>query len=468
MHDVVSGAPHVPTPETAAGVESREGGLQRGLSQRQLTMIGIGGAIGTGLFMGSGLAVGYAGPGVLLSYIIAAAIALVVMYSLSEMAVAHPTAGSFGTYAEQYVSPLAGFVVRYTYWATMVILIGSEAVAIGHYMEYWIPGLPIWVSTAAFGAGILWVNTRAIGNFGSVEYWLSAIKVTAIIAFILFGLASILGLGVPAKGIDNYFVAGGPLPFGFGGVWMAVLIAIFSFFGIEMIAVASGEAEDPQKSVPHAMKTMLIRLVLFYILAIGIIVAIVPWTESGAKLVTQSPFVKVFAGFGFPAAAHVMNFVVLSAALSAMNSSLYMASRMVFSLARAGHVPAGLGVLSARGVPVRATVLSSVGVVIAAGIALFSPRAFQYLVGISLFGGLFTWIAILVTHLRFRKASPDAARAVRAPLYPVLQLAGLALLFAILVTMALDSEFWSTAVMVGVPWLLLCCAVYAIRRAGRA
>lgn len=469
MRDIVgdgSGPEHSSDPDEAAHASpaNREGGLQRGLTQRQLTMIGIGGAIGTGLFMGSGLAVGYAGPGVLLSYIIAALVALIVMYSLAEMAVANPTAGSFGTYAEQYVSPLAGFVVRYTYWATMVILIGSEAVAIGHYMEFWFPGLPVWVSTAAFGLGILWVNTRAVGNFGSVEYWLSAIKVSAIVAFILFGLASVFGVGVEAKGFSNYFVSGGPLPFGFGGVWMAVLIAIFSFLGIEMIAVASGEAEDPQKSVPHAMKTMLVRLVLFYVLAIGIIVAIVPWTESGAEEVTQSPFVKVFSGFGFAGAAHVMNFVVLSAALSAMNSALYMASRMVFSLARAGHVPSALGVLSKRGVPMRATVISSVGVFIAATIAMFSPRAFQYLVGISLFGGLFTWFSILVTHLRFRKLAPDSKRAVRAPLFPYLQIAGLGVLLAIFVTMALDADIWRTAVMVGIPWLLVVALLYRIRR----
>ena len=375
-----------------------------------------------------------------------------------------PTAGSFGAYAEQYLSPLAGYVVRISYWAQMVILIGSEAVAIGHYMEFWIPGLPIWVSTLVFGFALLFINTRAVGDFGTVEYWLSSIKVAAIIAFILFGLASIIGLGVPATGFGNYLVADGPLPFGLAGVWMAVIIALFSFFGMEMIAVAAGEAEDPQRSVPNAMRTMLLRLVLFYILAIGIIVAIVPWTESGATVVEQSPFVKVFAGFGFPAAAHVMNFVVLCAALSAMNSSLYMASRMIFSLSRANHVPAALGVVSANGVPVRATVLSSAGVFIAAAVAMFSPRAFQYLVGISLFGGLFTWIMILLTHLRFRKLAPDPARAVRAPCFPALQILGVGVLVAILVTMALDTEFWNIAALVGVPWLVFASLTYWVRR----
>lgn len=442
----------------------REAGLTRGLSQRQLTMIGIGGAIGTGLFMGSGIAIGYAGPGVLISYLIAALIALTVMFSLSEMAVAHPTSGSFGAYAEQYVSPLAGYVVRVSYWAQMVILIGSEAVAVAHYMAFWAPDLPVWFSTCAFGLAVLFVNTRAVNNFGTVEYWLSAIKVAAILAFILFGAAYIFGLGVPATGFGNYLVDGGPFPFGLAGVWMAVIIALFSFFGIEMIAVAAGEAEDPQTSVPRAMRTMLVRLVLFYILSIGIVVAIVPWTESGAKLVEQSPFVKVFAGFGIPAAAHLMNFVVLCAALSAMNSSLYMASRMMFSLSRAGHAPAALGLVNAKGVPVRATVLSSVGVFIAAAVAVGSPKAFQYLVGISLFGGLFTWIMILVTHLRFRAVAPDEARAVRAPLFPYLQIASLLALAAILVTMAFDTEFWNIAIIVGVPWLVLVSLMFWLRR----
>ena len=446
----------------AASAQSREAGLHRGLSQRQLTMIGIGGAIGTGLFMGSGLAVGYAGPGVLLSYAIAAAIALAVMFSLAEMVVANPTAGSFGTFAELYISPLAGWVVRWTYWAQMVILIGSEAVAVGHYVAYWSPAMPVWASTLIAGLGILFVNTRAVGNFGTVEYWLSAIKISAILAFILFGMAMIFGIGVPATGFGNYRVAGGPLPFGLGGVWMAVLIAIFSFFGIEMVAVAAGEAENPRRAVPHAMRTLLARLVLFYVLSIGIIVAIVPWTQSGAQVVDQSPFVKVFASFGFGAAAGVMNFVVLCAALSAMNSSLYMASRMLFSLSRAGHAPAALGRLNAASVPARATIASSLGVFLAAGVAMFSPRAFEYLIGISLFGGLFTWATVLVTHLRFRRRAEARDTAFRAPLFPLPQIGALAAILAIMLTMAADKDVWRTSVMVGVPWLIVVTIAYYI------
>jgi amino acid transporter, AAT family len=450
-------------PISAAAAQQRERGLRRSLSQRQLTMIGIGGAIGTGLFMGSGLAVGYAGPGVLLSYAIAALIALIVMYSLSEMAVADPVVGSFGSYAEIYISPLAGFTVRSTYWATMVILIGSEAIAIGHYMEYWAPHLPVWVSTGLAGMAILCINTRAVDNFGTAEYWLSAIKVTAILVFIVFGLARIFGIFVPATGFGNYVVDGGPLPFGFRGVWMGVIVALFSFLGIEMIAVAGGEAENPQASVPQAMRSMLVRLLLFYILAIGIIVAIVPWKQSGGDLVQQGPFVKLFTTFGLPAAASIMNVVVLTAALSAMNSALYMASRMVFSLARSGEAPASLGVLNARGVPARATLVSSIGTLLAAVVALISPNAFQYLVGIALFGGIYTWIMVLVTHIKYRRAVGIPSGALHAPFFPYLQIAGLLLLAGVLVAMAMDASVWRFSVIGGLPWIVAMTILYGIR-----
>ena len=241
----------------------RERGLTRSLTSRQLTMIGIGGAIGTGLFMGSGIAIAYAGPGVLVSYVISGFIALAVMYSLSEMAVAHPTPGSFGTYAEIYLNPWAGFLVRYSYWACQVVAIGGEAIAIGTYMTFWVPALPVWMSALAAGLLIFAINSRSVANFGTVEYWLSTIKVSAICAFILFGLANIFGVGAPATGVTNYLADGGPFPHGFGGVWMAVIMGVFSFTGIEIIAVTAGEAEKPDQSVPRAMKTMLLRLALF-------------------------------------------------------------------------------------------------------------------------------------------------------------------------------------------------------------
>src|SRR5687767_12870312 len=348
-------------------------------------MIGIGGAIGTGLFMGSGIAIAYAGPGVLVSYAIAGFIALAVMYSLSEMAVAHPIPGSFGAYAELYLNPWAGFLVRYSYWSCQVVAIGGEAVAIGHYFNFWFPGFPVWATALLAGLSIFAINSRSVGSFGSVEYWLSTIKVTAIVAFILFGIASIFGIGTPAVGFDNYTADGGPFPHGFGGVWMAVIMAVFSFTGVEVIAVTSGEAQKPHESVPRAMKTMLLRLALFYFLALGVILAITPWSQSGATIVTESPFVKVFAGFGLGYVATVMNFVIMSAALSSMNTNLYLCTRMIFSLARSGDAPARLGVVNARGIPLRAAALSTAGVFIAAMTAYASSKAYNYLFGIALF-----------------------------------------------------------------------------------
>ena len=448
-------------------VLAREQGLTRSLTSRQLTMIGIGGAIGTGLFMGSGIAIAYAGPGVLVSYVIAGFIALAVMYSLSEMAVAHPTPGSFGTYAEIYLNPWAGFLVRYSYWACQVVAIGGEAIAIGTYMTFWLPALPVWMSALGAGLLIFAINSRSVANFGTVEYWLSTIKVSAICAFILFGLANIFGVGAPATGLTNYLADGGPFPHGFGGVWMAVIMGVFSFTGIEIIAVTAGEAEKPDQSVPRAMKTMLLRLALFYFLALSIILAVVPWTLSGATIVTESPFVKVFTNFGLGYAATVMNFVILSAALSSMNTNLYLCTRMIFSLSRSGHAPAALGKVNARGTPLRAAVLSACGVLIAAMTAYASRKAYNYLFGIALFGAILTWLIILATHLQFRRkysAEKLAQLSSRAPFSPYLQWLALLLLVAILITMGLDTEFWNIAIIVGVPWVVIVSLAYFVTR----
>lgn len=453
--------------EPSVDLIARESGLKRSLSSRQLTMIGIGGALGTGLFMGSGIAISYAGPGVLISYLIAAFIALTVMYSLSEMAVAHPTAGSFGTYADLYVSPWIGFLVRYTYWACQVVAIGGEAVAIGHYLAYWFPSLPVWVSAVTAGGAIFYVNSRSVANFGTAEYWLSFIKVTAVVAFILFGLAAIFGVGRPATGFSNYLIAGGPFPHGFSGIWMAVIMAVFSFVSIEVIAVTSGEAENPRESVPRAMRSMLLRLLLFYFLALGVVLAVTPWNHAGAAVVTESPFVKVFASFGLTGAATLMNFVIISAAFSGMNTNLYLCSRMLFSLSRANDAPKFLGAVSRRGTPFHAALVSTIGVLAMAMTAYFSGKAYNYLFGIALFGAILTWIIILITHLFFRRQYPAeklAALPVRAPFAPVLQFIGLGLLIAVLITMGLDTEFWNIAIIVGVPWVALVSLGYVSKR----
>lgn len=449
----------------------RESGLSKGLTRAQITMIGLGGAIGTGLFMGSGIAIGYAGPAVVISYAIAALIAVIMVLSLSEMAVVHPAAGSFGVYAETYLNPWAGFVVRYTYWFAQVIAVGGEAVAAGTYMTYWFPGVPVWIWSIGFAAIILFVNSRSVKNFGTFEYWFALIKVVAIVGFIILGGAAIFGVAQPAVGFHNLAgLPGGFMPHGLHGVWMGVIMGIFSFTGIELIAVTAAETADPKSTIPAALRSMALRLGLFYLLALTIVVTFVPWMETGAKVVAQSPFVRVFAHTGVPYAAGLMNFVVLSAALSSMNANTYLAGRMLFSLSRGDYAPRLLGRLSPAGAPTAAILVSGSAILMAAAISRFTPLAYNYLFGVALFGAIFVWIVILLSHLGFRRRHKAQDLPVRTPFFPAPQIVGLILLAAILVTMGLDTEFWNISWIVGVPWLALLSIVYFAwkrRRGGR-
>jgi AAT family amino acid transporter len=452
--------------ETA--IIDREAGLSKALTRAQITMIGLGGAIGTGLFMGSGIAISYAGPAVLISYVIAAFIAVIMVLSLSEMAVMHPAAGSFGIYAETYLNPWAGFAVRYTYWFAQVIAVGGEAVAAGTYMTYWQPGVPVWIWSLAFAAILLFVNSRSVKNFGTFEYWFAFIKVTAIVAFIILGGAAILGVGQKAVGFHNLTdLPGGFMPHGVHGVWMGVIMAIFSFIGIELIAVTAAEAEDPKAAIPAALRSMAFRLGLFYLLALTIVVSFVPWMETGAKVVAQSPFVRVFAHTGVPFAASLMNFVVLTAALSSMNTDIYLGARMIFSLSRGDYAPRAFGRLSAAGAPIPAIVFTGVFILGATAVSMFTPLAYNYLFGVALFGAIFVWMVILVSHFAFRRRHRGEALPVKTPFFPVPQIVGLALLGAILVTMGLSADF-RVSWIIGVPWLALLSAAYFLWRRPRA
>src|SRR5579863_9694429 len=454
---------------SADELSERESALRRSLSKAQIVMIGLGGAIGTGLFMGSGLAVGYAGPAVILSYVIAGFVALVMVFSLSEMAVVHPTAGSFGTYAETYLNPWAGFVVRYTYWIAQAIAVGGEAVAAGLYMQYWFPNVPVWMWALGFCLVLLYFNSRSVGNFGTLESWLALIKVVAIILFIILGLAATVGFGRPAVGLHNLTgLPGGFLPKGISGLWMAVTVGIFSFYGIEVIAVTAGETKNPEVAIPAALRTMLLRLFLFYVLAISVIVTIIPWTETGVKVVARSPFVTVFQHSGIRHAAGIMNFVVVSAALSSMNTDIYLCSRMLFSLSRGGFAPAFLGRLGKNGTPITAILISGACILAAAALSKLTPRAYNILFGIALFDAMIVWIIILLSHFSFRRRHQLADLPVRTRGFPVVQIAGLLLLCAVLVTMGLDKETWQISWQVGVPWLLLLSVGYFFMKARRA
>ena len=427
-------------------------------------MIAIGGAIGTGLFLGSALAVRLAGPAVILTYMIGAVVALLLMGALSEMAVAHPTAGSFGVYAELYVNRWAGFVVRYTYWACQVIAIGGEATAVAIYCQWWLPQVPQAAWIVAFSVALIAVNAASVANFGEFEYWFSMIKVVAIVLFIVFGVCALAGIGpAPAIGLKNYTAHGGFVANGWTGVWLAIVFVIFSYLSTEVIAVTAGEAKDPQTAVPRAMRSMVSRLIIFYMGAIIVLVGIVPWRDiqPGADI-TASPFVKVFELMGIPAAAHVINFVVLTAALSSMNCNLYLVSRMIFSLSRSGFAPAAWGRVTSRGVPLNALLVSSVGLIIAVGVAIRSQQAYVVLFGVALFGGLFTWLMIFVTHLRFRpmwERSGGAKLPVRMWGYPYLTTLGVILMLAILAT-TWFVEGMRVCLQSGAGWLVFISVAY--------
>ena len=438
---------------TFQDIQQRETGLQQHLSGAQIVMIAIGGAIGTGLFMGSAFAIGFAGPSVLLSYAIGALIALLLMGCLAEMTVAHPTSGSFGAYAEHYIAPWAGFLVRYAYWAAVVLAVGMEVTAVGLYMGYWFPDSPRWLWVALFSAGLIAVNASSVKAFGQVEYVFSTVKIVAIVAFILIGAYVVFGTQRPDIGFHLYTAQGGFFPNGLWGTWVGVIVAIFSYLSLEAIAVAAGEAQDPQKAITSAFRTTVLRLVLFYLLTLALMLAIVPWQAAGTD---RSPFVRVMEILGIPGAAHVLNFVVLVAALSAMNSQLYVTSRMMFSLSRGGYAPRGLGRLNARGVPTRAIAVSCAGIAVAMVLNVWQPeKSLVWMMSIAMFGAMFTWFMVFVTHLFFRarwQAEGNRPLAFRMWGFPVLTLLGAALMLGVLATTYFTEEFHLT-LLTGVPFL---------------
>lgn len=427
--------PISPLPSPPKGTAADSGNLRRRLSQRQLSMLAIGGAIGVGLFLGSGVTVQLAGPGVIITYIIGAVVALIVSYALVEMAVVHPVAGSFGVYAETYLNRWSGFTIRVTYALVQIIAIGAEVTAVGIYFAYWFPGTPQWIWVVIVSIGLVIINTLQVGKFGEFEYWFALIKVIAILAFIGVGILVITGVfSHHAIGLRNLTAHGGFLPHGWTGVWLALTLAVTSYMGVEVIAVTAGEAEDPEKSIPRAMRTIVFRLIFFYVLAITIMLAMTPWDQTGTGL-NASPFVQAFRSAGVPYAAGVMNLVVITAALSSSNTDLYLTSRMLFSLSRAGYVPGWIGKVSSKGVPLRALGISTAGMVTAILLAIYAPgKAFLMLYGVAVAGMFFVWILVLLTHMAFRK-SMGAERIKQLPMrlyfYPYSTIAGILILLAI-------------------------------------
>lgn len=432
-----------------------EGGLHRRLSQRQLTMMAIGGAIGVGLFLGSSVTIRLAGPAVIISYLLGAGIALIMSYVLTEMAVVHPVAGAFGVYAEKYLNPWAGFSVRATYGVAQIIAIGAEVTAAGIYISYWLPDVPQWIWLVLVSAALVALNSMQVNRLGEFEYWFAMIKVAAILAFILVGLALIFGLASfsagsrHAIGLANLTQHGGFFASGWKGVWLSLTITVTSYMGVEIIAVTAGEAQHPEVTIPRAMRNIVYRLIGFYVLAIAIMVTMVPWNQTGSSsALGGSPFVTAFAAAHIPFAAAIMNFVVLTAALSSVNTNLYLSTRMLFSLGRGGYAPQWMGKVSSNGVPHRALVASTAGIVAAILLAIFAPKnAFLMLYGTAVAGMLFVWLVILTTHLRFRRAI-TSERLLSLPMrlraHPFFTVLGILLLLAIsATTFFVDGLQWS-------------------------
>jgi L-asparagine transporter-like permease len=412
-----------PVPPITNGAQLPDGfpadqNLQRRLTQRQLTMLALGGAIGVGLFLGSSVTIRLAGPGVILSYLLGAVIAMIVAYAIAEMAVVHPVAGAFGVYAETYLNAWSGFAVRATYGLVQIIAIGAEVTAVAIYCGFWFPQVPQWVWVAGASIGLVAINALQVGSFGEFEYWFAVVKVSAIVIFIAIGGILIVGIGPkPALGLSNLVAHGGFFPFGLKGVWLALTLVLTSYMGVEVIAVTAGEASNPEKSIPRAMRTIVYRLICFYVLATIAMLAMTPWNRLGTDgAITGSPFVAAFSGVGIPYAASIMNLVVITAALSSCNADLYLTTRMLFSLSRSGYAPGWISRLSRNGVPHRALVLSTAGMVAAILLAIYAPsQAFLMLYGVAVAGMFFVWSIILLCHIRFRKSLGPEARA-RLPL----------------------------------------------------
>ncbi len=391
---------------------NQEQGLHHQLSAGQMTMVAVGGSIGTGLLLGSAAAIGIAGPSVILSFILAAFLSWIVTMALGELASTHPAAGAFGLYGDLYLNEWAGFVARAGYWAAIAISIGAEFVAAATYMAYWFPRVPSVTWVVLFSALLLLINFWDVGHYARFEFWFAMIKVVVIAGFVVLG-ASLLIAGRLAP---QYTAHDGFFPHGPVGPLLAITFAIYTFGGVEFVAVTSGESRSA-KEVAKAVWMTFFALTAIYLGAIVVLVGVMPWNRAG---VTESPFVSVFRLVRIPGAGSLMNFVVLTAALSAANAALYISSRMLFSLARNGWAPASLGHLNRAGSPNRALLVSSYGIVAALVLEKWAPaNAFEYILRGAFFGMMLSWFVSLAAHVSFRRritAEELARLPVRSPL----------------------------------------------------
>jgi len=437
--------------------------LHRGLEERHITLMSLGAAIGVGLFLGSAAAIKTAGPGILLAYAFSGLIMFFIMRALGEMAVQKPVAGSFSMYAREYLGPLAGYITGWNYWFLWITTCMAEITAVGIYMEYWFPGVPRWLWALAALLLMAIINVIAVKVYGELEFWFALIKIITIVAMIIIGLLMIFfGIGNHgvATGINNLWKHGGMFPHGLKGILLSLQMVMFAYLGIEMIGVTAGEVKNPQKSISKAIDTVFWRILLFYVGALFVIMSIYPWQQIGTN---GSPFVLTFQKIGIRGAAGIINFVVLTAALSSCNSGIFSTSRMLFDLAEHGEAPKNFGKITKSGVPGIAVLASAVILLIGVLLNYMVPaKVFTWVTSISTFGAIWTWGVILLSQIRYRKSLKDNESKklkYRLPLYPFSSYLSLAFLGFVIVIMAVSRET-RIAVIIGPIWIILLIAVY--------
>jgi len=441
--------------------------LQRGLDNRHIQLIALGGAIGVGLFYGSSATIQMAGPSILISYLIGGLVIFTIMRALGEMAVDEPVSGSFSSYANRYLGPFAGYLTGWTYWFMWVVVGMAEITVVGVYVNYWFPDIPQWVTALATLMVITMINLTSVKAFGEFEFWFALIKVVAIIGMIVVGLGMILlgiGNGGQPIGFTNLWAHGGFMPNGMNGILMSLVLVMFSFGGVELVGITAGEAKNPRKSIPSAINNVVWRILIFYIAALGIMMSLYPWNEVGTN---GSPFVLIFDKVGIPGAAHIINFVVLTAALSAFNSGLFSTGRMLYNLSLQNNGPKYFGKLNKHSTPRRGILFSSSFLLVAVFLNYIVPeKVFMYISSVATVAVITSWTIILVTQIKYRqsKTKEEVKKlAFKMPLYPASSYLALAFLAVVVVLMAFIEEM-RVALIVAPVWFIVLYVGYRFKK----
>lgn len=379
--------------------------LQRGLKNRHIQLIAMGGAIGTGLFLGSAQVIQSAGPSIILGYAIGGLIAFLIMRHLGEMIVEEPVAGSFSHFAYKYWGKFPGFLAGWNYWILYVLVAMSELTAVAKYINYWWPHIPAWTSVLFFFVVITAVNLTNVKFYGESEFWLAIIKVTAVISMIVFGLYLLFTADVGSSiSFSNLWTHGGFFPNGFSGLFYMLAFLMFAFGGIELIGMAAAEAKDPKKTIPKAINQVVFRILIFYIGSLAILLSLVPWNQLDLGGLDKSPFVMIFSQMGIGWAAHLLNFIILTAALSVYNSGMFANSRMLYSLAQQGNAPKVFAKTNKQGVPIPAVLLSALLIFGCVLLNYFVPEdALGHLMYVVVGALVLNWAMISITHLKYRR-----------------------------------------------------------------